>query len=1050
MSNGDKSLPCVPKYILFNTAGETRKTDKRLKRVIDYFVGDLPGMTTFETMRLRNLVLAVLLMLTLLLFLIPINILAGENTIAGLLPLCGGFSLLSLRLLRKGQLKTASLITTLTGISLISLGIFLSREIPSPAMIYRGSLAFFVLVAAIPLFSPDRSMPLKAGLSALLILQLYYWLRLHTPGGLFPDMFAALHMLAIALPLIGAALGFAVNLNFERLMKDVEERSINLERIIADRTAGLEETAALLRDSESRYRTIIENTHDGIIIVEDDYRISFCNEEILKTAGYSRDEVLGRNFLEFLDPEIRPEIAERYERRRNGEPVPSAYEATLIGKDGRKISGEVRSILFTDHDGRKKSMVQFLDSSTRKETEELLKRQYSLAVTLGSAETLREALDIIMKELRGIEGVDSGGIYILDSVTGTMELVIHWGISRNFMAAVSRLDHNSPSVKMLARDNYPYVRYSEFRDKLSGDMRRLLEDEGLRTLISLPVIGQGRIIAALNCASRTLDEFSLSSIHMLETIAGQVGTLISRLKAEEAVRASEEKYRLLLESSNNLVISMNEEGIVTYISPSIKEISGYEPEEITGRLFLEFIHPDDLPMIMEKYAEVVQGVLSPDEYRIVAKNGDSRWIISNSRPVIEEGQFRGIIGIFTDISWRKHAEEERLDMERRLLHAQKLESLGVLAGGIAHDFNNILMAIMGNLELATTTLPPASAHRTHVDEAMRASRRAADLVRQMLAYSGSGSLVKTEVNLSDIVEETADLLRASISKNARLVLDLNRSIHAVIADPTQIQQIVMNLIVNASEAIGKSEGVITINSGEIECEEAYLRSSCLEVKPPAGRYAFLEVRDTGSGMDNQTLCKIFDPFFTTKFAGRGLGLAAVLGIVRSHGGAIMVSSTPGKGTSIRVILPLTESMAGTVIPDEDSPDKTIGEKPAGTIIVIDDDEMILQTASAMLERLGFYVLTASSGREGIEVARQRADEIDCALVDLTMQGMNGRDTITELKRIQPGIKTILSSGYHRDDVMESMGNEYPDGFIQKPYRLKDLEEEISRITMIKK
>ncbi len=451
-----------------------------------------------------------------------------------------------------------------------------------------------------------------------------------------------------------------------------------------------------------------------------------------------------------------------------------------------------------------------------------------------------------------------------------------------------------------------------------------------------------------------------------------------------------------------------------------------------------------MPYIISKFHELERGILSPDEYRIITKNGGTRWIISNSQPIIEDGQFRGIIGVFTDISWRKQAEEERITMERKLLHAQKLESLGVLAGGIAHDFNNLLMAMMGNLELASLHLPGDSPASTFVGEAARASHRAADLVKQMLAYSGSGNRQAEEVDLNGLVDEITRLLHTSISKKAALEMHVCNPISTVIADPTQIQQIVMNLIVNSSESLDDSAGTITVTTGEMECGDEYLRSSYLQEKPPAGRYAFLEVADTGCGMDEATISRLFDPFFSTKFAGRGLGMAAVLGIVRSHNGAIIVQSAPGGGTTVRVLFPVaTEGAVPTHAPEAAPGPSSLQASSSGTVLIVDDDEMILSTAAAMLRRLGFTTLVASDGRQALDIFRERYNGIDCSIIDLTMPGLGGREVIMEMKKIHPGARTILTSGYLRDDVMKPGESGHADGFIQKPYHLETLDEEIN-------
>ncbi len=267
-------------------------------------------------------------------------------------------------------------------------------------------------------------------------------------------------------------------------------------------------------------------------------------------------------------------------------------------------------------------------------------------------------------------------------------------------------------------------------------------------------------------------------------------------------------------------------------------------------------------------------------------------------------QAAGRLVIVRDISEGKRAEEERLEMERRLLHAQKLESLGVLTGGIAHDFNNLLTAMLGNMELALLDLPADSPARPSIVQATRSVHRAAGLVRLMLAYAGKGSMVPAPLQLSEQIGAMEPLLRTSIAKNVTLELNLAHDLPFVLVDPCQVEQVALNLVINASEAIGDQPGTIHLSTGLLECDKAYLAESCIEEKPPAGRFVHIEISDTGCGMDEETQQRLFEPFFSSKFAGRGLGMSAVLGIVRAHQGAILLQSEPGQGTVIRVLFPV--------------------------------------------------------------------------------------------------------------------------------------------------
>ena len=404
-----------------------------------------------------------------------------------------------------------------------------------------------------------------------------------------------------------------------------------------------------------------------------------------------------------------------------------------------------------------------------------------------------------------------------------------------------------------------------------------------------------------------------------------------------------------------------------------------------------------------------------------------------------------------EIAERKRIEDETLSLERHVQQAQKLESLGVLAGGIAHDFNNILTAILGNAELALAGLPPYATACGNIREIQKASQRAAELSKQMLAYSGKGRFVVEPIDLGKFVGEMTHLLDASISKKAVLKYDFIDNLPTIKGDATQIRQVVMNLISNASEAIGDKDGVIAVSTGVIDCDRAHLDSvdETLRVglgKPlPEGAYVYLEVADDGCGMDAETTKKIFDPFFTTKFTGRGLGMAAVLGIVRGHDGAIKIHSEPGKGSTFRVLFPASEPA--------DSSDPILARdavqsqawRSEGTVLIVDDEQSVCDVGEQMLSMMGFGVLTAADGCEAVEIFRDRADEIDCVLLDLTMPHMGGEEALGELRRIREDVTVILCSGYSEQDVSERFTGKGLAGFIQKPYNMAALREKLMTV-----
>jgi nitrogen-specific signal transduction histidine kinase len=394
-----------------------------------------------------------------------------------------------------------------------------------------------------------------------------------------------------------------------------------------------------------------------------------------------------------------------------------------------------------------------------------------------------------------------------------------------------------------------------------------------------------------------------------------------------------------------------------------------------------------------------------------------------------------------DVTDHKRSVKAKLSLERQVQQAQKLESLGVLAGGIAHDFNNILMAVLGHAELALDEISPMSPARRSITEITIAARRAADLCRQMLAYAGKASFALERVGLRDLVEEMAHLLKTAISKKAILNLNLERDLPPIEADPSQIRQIVMNLIINASEAIGDRSGVITVSVGATRCDEEYLQKTELREDLAPGMYVHLEVTDTGSGMDAETQSRIFDPFFSTKFTGRGLGLAAVLGIVRAHKGALKVYSEPGKGTTFKILFPALENARNGARTKKSC--LLADWRGKGTILLVDDEESLIALGARMLEHLGFTVLTAVDGLQAVELYRERGKEIDLVLMDLTMPHMDGAKAFGELRRLNPDVRVILASGYSHEDVASRFAGKGLDGVLQKPYTLLKLRESLA-------
>jgi len=474
---------------------------------------------------------------------------------------------------------------------------------------------------------------------------------------------------------------------------------------------------------------------------------------------------------------------------------------------------------------------------------------------------------------------------------------------------------------------------------------------------------------------------------------------------------------------------------VLQASDNFAEMVGIAGSKMTGKLMTELFPAE----FAAKTDADDRAVIAKGEVLKIDEELNGRYYTTIKFPLVQED--RTLLAGFTiDITDRRQAEEDRLNLEKQLLHAQKLESLGVLAGGIAHDFNNLLMAIMGNADLALMRLNPESPVVDNLKRIEQASARAADLAKQMLAYSGKGKFVIEHLDISRLVEEMLHMLEVSISKKAILRLNLTSPIHSVEADATQLRQIIMNLVINASEAIGDKSGVIAITSGCMECDRNYLKDVWLDENLSGGLYVYLEIADTGCGMEKETMAKLFDPFFTTKFTGRGLGMAAVLGIIRGHKGAIKVYSELNKGTTFKILLPASyrpaEMFNGAAHTDD--------WQGSGTVLLVDDEETVRAIGSEMLRELGFQVITADDGREGVAAYKQHQD-IAFVILDLTMPHMDGEQCFRELRQLRPDVKVIMSSGFSEHEVTQKFAGKGLAGFIQKPYKFSVLKEAIRNV-----
>lgn len=524
--------------------------------------------------------------------------------------------------------------------------------------------------------------------------------------------------------------------------------------------------------------------------------------------------------------------------------------------------------------------------------------------------------------------------------------------------------------------------------------------------------------------------------------------ITERRKAEDALRQSQaqmaEAQRLAGFGNWEWYPATNR---VIY-SPHMLEMMGFDPTTFPGTLeaVLAKVVPEDLPILQKAIERTLTNgeVTNHLEYR-VRPNEHSEITLQTLGLHIErdeEGNIFRIVGASLDVTERKQQEEEKRLLESRVLQGQKMESLGVLAGGVAHDFNNLLTIIIGNASLALMEMLPDSSGLKYIQRIEEAAHRAADLCAQMLAYSGRGHFQVQSVALNRILDEMRHLLETIISPKSVLRIKLADELPTAEADAGQIRQIILNLVTNADEALEEENGIISVSTGVMSSLKADSDHSLFLEEMKDGAYVYLEVSDTGCGIDEEVQSKIFDPFFTTKFTGRGLGLAAVLGIVRGHKGAIQVDSQPGRGSTIKVLLPavaveetqvLSETLAITPA------------KPDATILIVEDEEGVRTLTQYTLKQAGYTILTANDGKEGVEVFQKHHDDISMVLLDMTMPRMTGEEAFREMRLIHPGVRVLLTSGYNEQEATTRFAGKGLAGFIQKPYRPQELLTQIRAI-----
>ena len=793
-----------------------------------------------------------------------------------------------------------------------------------------------------------------------------------------------------------------------------------------------------LRKSKERFRLMIESTNDLISTTTFSLTPKYTYvSPSNKIFGYTSEELIGKSGLDFIHPEDKKRLL----------PLLMKYvgaKAKKIFTDTEKSVYERITYRFRDKSGNwhdLQSTINIIgnellfisrDITEKRQSENLIRAQRDLGLALGTVSGLDDVLRLCVEAAINISGMDCGGVYLVDKDSGAMDLAFHKGLSAAFVNRISHYDRDSDSMCLIMAGKPVYKRYEE----IMPDTDKARCNEKLRAIAIIPVHNEGRVIGCLNISSHTLDKVPDFARSALEIISTQIGSVIARATANAELNKEKERFRVLVEEFPLGISLIRKDGHYEYINPKFTELFGYTLENVpNGKKWFEKAYPDKkyrskaVSLWFHLQKNTKQGKSFQQELNVICKDGSKKTILFRMVN-IEAGQ---ALVLYEDITKTKRLEEQ-------FQQAQKMEAIGTLAGGIAHDFNNLLMGIQGRASLMMIDTDSAHPYFKDLKGIEEHVKSATDLTKQLLGFARAGKYEVKPTDLNDTIK-TSSMMFARTKKEISVHRKYQKDVWTVEADQGQMEQVLLNLYVNAWQAM-PGGGEIYLETENVMIDEDY--SKTYRIEP--GRYVKISITDTGMGMDEATQQKIFDPFFTTKEMGRGtgLGLASVYGIIKNHGGFINVYSEKGKGSTFNIYLPATESdVRGQR--SEVSEDLKHGHE---TVLLVDDENMIIDVAKQMLEMMGYKVLTAKSGKEALVIYKQNMDKIDMVILDMVMPDIGGSEVYDRLKKINPEIKVLLSSGYSITGQASDILNRGCNGFIQKPFSLKTLSRKLREILMV--
>jgi PAS domain S-box-containing protein len=835
-------------------------------------------------------------------------------------------------------------------------------------------------------------------------------------------------------------------------VKELKELRQKIRELETSET-GLKKAEKTSQEGEGLLASVFASIQDGISILDNDLNIMRVNPAMEEWYAHARP-LIGKKCYQAYHLQNEPcKVCPTIQTLKTGK---AAYE--VIAKKG--IGGEMvgwldlYSFPLVDTEtGKMKGVIEYVrDITERKKAEEERQKSEEAARRLAQENAIMAEIGRIISSTLKIEEVyesfanealklipfDRVSINLIDAEEGKVAVAYVSGLDIPGRRLGDTYLLKDSATERIRSNRQSLLIQPESREELEGKFPKFIPhfQSGLRSMMAIPMISRDAVVGLLHLQSKRENAYTEQDVRVAERIASQIAGVVAsaqlfaeRKRAEEALQASEEKYRLLIQNSNDAIF-IAQDGVIKFPNLKTEELLGYAAPELAKIPFINHIHPDDRDMVLEKHKKRLEGQKFPSTYsfRVKNKKGDELWVEINAVFIVWEGR-PATLNFIRDVT-------EKKKLEAQYLQAQKMEAVGTLAGGIAHDINNLLMGIQGHASLMILDLGSSHPHYKMLKSIEEQVKSGADLTWQLLSFARGGKFELKPTDLNAIIKRTSGMFGRT-KKEISINKSLGQDLWPVEVDRGQIEQVLLNLYVNAWQAM-PSGGALFLETKNVILDEAYVKP--FNARP--GNYVKISVTDTGVGMDEKTLKRIFEPFFSTKKMGRGtgLGLATVYGIIKSHEGIINVYSEKGHGATFNIYLPASEKK----VEKEKRPLENL-LKGKETILLVDDEEVVINVNRMALEKLGYRVLMARSGQEAIEIYQNNKEEIDLVILDMIMPGMGGENTFDLLKGINPGLKVILSSGYSLNGQATKIMERGCQGFIQKPFSLGDISHKIREV-----